>query len=160
MTRAARAWIEAQAPIEGDPAEWQGEAEPDQPSDPAEWPASMTRPTRAEGAELRRRHSPAELLELSRQPSLWNLAIAAMRAAPAILDSHRHDPPQPAEWPRAKLKRELRRQFERVLRAPAERREDLLRVARKDLEALIERGLHAVEIDEWNDLLRGQIDGR
>jgi hypothetical protein len=119
---------------------------------------AFTRPTRAEAAELRRRFEPGELVDLAGRPSLWNVTLTGLRHGDVVLESHRNDPPPPAEWPRERLRLELRRAARRVLAAPACRRDQALAGARADLEALAVRGLWSHEIDNWNWWLLKKIE--
>jgi hypothetical protein len=126
-------------------------------ADPLPLTAAFARPTPAEAAELWRRFSPDELLELARKPSMWNLTLAAIRHGAMVLDSHRNDPPAPPELPHGYIAAALRGEARAVLSAPSHRRRDRLRQARRNLDRLVLRGLDGAELDELIDNLEARL---
>jgi hypothetical protein len=132
-----------------DPADWRGEYEADPDRGLNEWAAIRTRPTAKEAAELRRRHSPPELLDMVEQPNLWNLAIGAMRAGSVLTEMHRNSLSLPPDKPPAYFRAIMLREAEAVLRAPLQDRSALIRRARQSLERFILQGLAGAEIDAF-----------
>lgn len=131
--------------------EWLGEyeEEPAADSDLEHWVAIRTQPSRAVAAELKRRHSPEELLELAEDPCMWNLTCGAVAVGPAILATHRNDPPAPEEKPRAYIKAALRREAESVLKAAPADKPAAIRKARQSLDRLVMRGLSGQQLDAF-----------